>query len=160
SRPNRLSRRTTLQASVADNPSSCIRNGTSRLKADTRKWPLPQQGSSMLNSARDFGQPSKVPAAGVPSSLQRRYSISTGANPTGDAGPARRPLDPVPGTPPSPERVVQKELHHVVFGKQLCHGREGMPVDLLLAPVDLVLLLGLPELVDPAEAVVSQECRS
>ena len=63
----------------------------------------------------------------------------------------------MPGTPPGPDGIVQQELHHVVFGEQLRHRGQGSTVDLLAALVDLILPLGLPELVDPAQAVVGQE---
>ena len=43
----------------------------------SRKCPEPQHGSSTVTSAAVSGQPSKVPAAGVPSSLRRRYSRSS-----------------------------------------------------------------------------------
>ena len=44
-----------------------------------------------------------------------------------------------------------------MLGEELRDGRQGPSVDLLAALVDLVLLLGLPELVDPAQAVVGGE---
>ena len=61
SSPNRFSRSTASAASRGDRPSECMRSGTSRWKALTRKWPLPQQGSSKVNSRSVFGHPSNVP---------------------------------------------------------------------------------------------------
>ena len=52
---------------------------------------------------------------------------------------------------------MQEELDHVVLGEQLRHRGQGPPVDLVAALVDLVLLLGLPELVHPSQAVVGDE---
>src|SRR5262244_1645396 len=48
----------------------------------------------MVNSLKLLGQPSNVPAAGVPSSRQRKYSISTGACPLGTPAPPGGPLMP------------------------------------------------------------------
>src|ERR1700687_3464356 len=71
----------------------------------------------------------------------------------GHTGPAGWSLDPAPGTPPRADRVVQQELHHVVFGKEWGNRGERVPVDLLAALVDFVFPLGLPELIHPAKAV-------
>ena len=57
-------------------PSSSIRILRSMSAAATRKWPEPMQGSMTVISAARSGQPSNVPAAGVPSSRKRRYSQS------------------------------------------------------------------------------------
>src|SRR5712692_10191389 len=80
--------------------------------------------------------------------------------PIGNTGSTGRSLDPVPCTPPGPDGVVQQELHHVRLGEKLRDGRERAAVDLFAALINLLLLLGLPELVDPAETVVSDECIS
>ncbi len=52
---------------------------------------------------------------------------------------------------------MQQELDHVVFGEQLRHGRQRAAVDLVAALVHLFLPARLPELVDPAQAIVGQE---
>ena len=59
--------------------------------------------------------------------------------------------------PPGAQAVLEQELHHVVFGEELGDGVEVGAADLALAAVDLVLFLRLPELVDPAQAVVGRE---
>ena len=82
-----------------------------------------------------------------------------GALALGDARPPGQSRDPVPGAPPRPDGVVEQELHHVMLGEKLGDGGERPPVDLLAALVDLVLLLALPELVDPPERVVGGEDR-
>ena len=69
----------------------------------------------------------------------------------------RTPLIRVSADPPRPQRVVQQELHHVGLGEELCHRRQLAGADLDLGPVDLVLLPGLPELVDPAERIARPE---
>ncbi len=74
SSPKRLSRRTASCASGARSPSSSARICQSIEKASTRKWPDPQHGSITVTSAIRSGQPSKAPAAGRPSSSNRRYS--------------------------------------------------------------------------------------
>jgi hypothetical protein len=55
--------------------------------------------------------------------------------------------------PPGAQRVVQQEVHHVRLGEQLGDGGQLVGADLHFRRVDLVLALGLPELVDPAQAV-------
>ena len=55
--------------------------------------------------------------------------------------------------PPRAERVIEQEVHHVVLGEQLRDGRQLIGADLVLRLVDRFLLVGLPELIDPAEAV-------
>ena len=62
--------------------------------------------------------------------------------------------------PPGAERVVQQEEDHVVLGEELRDGRQLVGADLHLGLVDLVLLVRLPELVDPAEAVIGLEHRA
>ena len=52
---------------------------------------------------------------------------------------------------------MQQELHHVGLGEKLGHRRQLAGADLDLGPVDLVLLPGLPELVDPTERVARPE---
>jgi len=59
----------------------------------------------------------------------------------------------VPPYPPSAERVLQQEVHHVGLGEELRDGADAVAADLLLALVDLVLPLRLPVLVDPAQGV-------
>ena len=59
--------------------------------------------------------------------------------------------------PPGTERVVEQELHHVVLCEELGDGGEFAGADLDPGSVDLVLALGLPELVGPAERVVGAE---
>ena len=61
------------------------------------------------------------------------------------------------GCPPGPERVLEQEADHVVLGEELRHRAEVGAADLALGGVDLVLLLALPVLVDPAEAIVRGE---
>ena len=61
------------------------------------------------------------------------------------------------GCPPGPERVLEQEADHVVLGEELRHRAEVGAADLALGGVDLVLLLTLPVLVDPAEAIVRGE---
>ena len=78
SRPCRFSLITRSTASAALRPSLVMRIGTSIKNAATKKCPEPQQGSRSLNSARQSGQLSKFPAAGVPSSIARRYVSFTG----------------------------------------------------------------------------------
>ncbi|MPM04009.1 hypothetical protein SDC9_50276 [bioreactor metagenome] len=58
-----------------------------------------------------------------------------------------------PCRPPGPQGVVQQKGHHVGLGEELGDGGQFPRPDLDLGRVDLVLLLGLPELVDPAQAV-------
>ena len=52
---------------------------------------------------------------------------------------------------------MQQEEDHVVLGEELGDRRQLVGADLHLGLVDLVLLVRLPELVDPAEAVVGLE---
>ena len=59
--------------------------------------------------------------------------------------------------PPSPQRVVEQEVHHVGLGEELGDGRQLVGANLHLRGVDFVLSLGLPELVDPAQAVAGLE---
>ena len=54
---------------------------------------------------------------------------------------------------------MQQEEDHVVLGEELRDRRQLVGADLHLGLVDLVLLVRLPELVDPAEAVVGLEHR-
>ena len=54
---------------------------------------------------------------------------------------------------------MEKELHHVGLSKELCDSRKFVRPDLDPARVDLVFLLGLPELVDPAERITRLEHR-
>ena len=61
--------------------------------------------------------------------------------------------------PPCAKRVVQQEEDHVVLGEELCDSRQFVCADLDLRLVDLVFLVRLPELVDPAEAVIRLEDR-
>ena len=63
----------------------------------------------------------------------------------------------MPGRPPRAERVLEQEADHVVLGEELGHRRDVGAADLALGGVDLLLLLRLPELVDPAERVVGGE---
>ena len=67
----------------------------------------------------------------------------------------------MPGRPPRAEGVLEQEPDHVVLGEQLGHRPEVRAADLALRGVDLVLLVLLPELVDPAQRVVGSErlCR-
>ena len=101
-----------------------------------------------VTSATRAGQPSNVPAAGVPSSRKRRYSHSR----------EERAVR-VPARPPGAERVLQQEPDHVVLGEELGHRRQVGAADLVAALVDLVLALALPELVDPAQGIVGGEQR-
>ena len=126
-------------------PSSSIRILRSMSAAATRKWPEPMQGSMTVISAARSGQPSKVPAAGVPSSRKRRYSHSLQERAVGMAA-----------RPPGAERVLEQEADHVVLGEELGHRRQVGAADLVAGLVDLLLALGLPELVDPAEGVVGR----
>jgi len=52
---------------------------------------------------------------------------------------------------------MEEEEHHVVLGEELGHCRQLVGSDLDAAPVDLVFLFRLPELVGPAEGVVGGE---
>ena len=52
---------------------------------------------------------------------------------------------------------MQQEEHHVVLGEELGHRRQFVGADLLPAGVDLVFLLGLPELIGPAQGIVTSE---
>lgn len=61
------------------------------------------------------------------------------------------------GYPPSAERVLQQEAHHVVLGEQLRHGRDVGTADLDAGVVDSFFLGRLPELVDPAESILRRE---
>jgi hypothetical protein len=61
--------------------------------------------------------------------------------------------------PPGPQGVVEQEADHVGLGKELGDGRQLPCTDLDFGGVDLVLLLGLPELIDPTEAVGGGEDR-
>ena len=58
-----------------------------------------------------------------------------------------------PCRPPGPQGVVEQEAHHVGLGEELGNSGQLPGSDLDLGGVDLVLLLGLPELIDPAKAV-------
>ena len=53
---------------------------------------------------------------------------------------------------------MEEELHHVILGEELGDGREFVGTDLFAGLVDLVLPLGLPELVGPAEGIVGAKC--
>jgi hypothetical protein len=59
--------------------------------------------------------------------------------------------------PPRTQRVVEQELHHVGFGEELGDGGQLVRTDFDFGGVDLVLALGLPELIDPAQAVAGLE---
>ena len=61
--------------------------------------------------------------------------------------------------PPGPQGVVEQEADHVGLGEELGDGGQLPRTDLDLGGVDLVLLLGLPELIDPAKAVGGGEDR-
>src|ERR1019366_3723101 len=58
---------------------------------------------------------------------------------------------------PRAERVIEQEVHHVVFGEQLRDSGQFIGADFLARSVDLILPLRLPELIAPAEAVVGGE---
>ena len=58
---------------------------------------------------------------------------------------------------PSAERVIQEEVHHVILGEQLRDRREFVRANLVAGLIDPLLLLALPELVTPAQAVVGGE---
>ena len=70
-----------------------------------------------------------------------------------------RPLCEKPACPPSTHGVVEEEPHHVGLGEELGDGREFVGSDLSLARVYLVLPVGLPVLVGPAERIVRVEDR-
>ncbi|PJA58491.1 MAG: hypothetical protein CO164_02245 [Rhodocyclales bacterium CG_4_9_14_3_um_filter_68_10] len=75
SSPNRLSRSTASMATSADICSSAARVAASIGSANTRKCPLPMQGSSSVMCLAALGHPSNVPAAGrhgFPSSRTKR----------------------------------------------------------------------------------------
>ena len=55
---------------------------------------------------------------------------------------------------------MEQEEDHVVLGEELRDRRQLVGADLRLGLVDLVLLVRLPELIDPAEAVVGLEHRA
>src|SRR4051794_10309063 len=59
--------------------------------------------------------------------------------------------------PPSAESVLEQKADHVRLGEELCNGREVSAADLPPAVVDLLFLLALPVLIDPAERVVCDE---
>ncbi len=61
--------------------------------------------------------------------------------------------------PPGAQGVFQQEAHHVVFGEELGHRRQVGPADLAAAGVHFLLLVRLPELIDPAQAIVGREDR-
>ena len=61
------------------------------------------------------------------------------------------------GCPPGAEGVLEQEPDHVVLGEQLGHRPQVGAADLALGGVDLVLLVLLPELVDPPQRVVGRE---
>ena len=52
---------------------------------------------------------------------------------------------------------MEQEEDHVVLGEELRHRRQFVGADLALGGVDGVLLLALPELINPPEAVVGNE---
>lgn len=52
---------------------------------------------------------------------------------------------------------MQQEQDHIVLGEQLGDRRQLVGADLHLGLVDLFLLVRLPELVDPSQAVVGFE---
>src|SRR5258708_21732854 len=58
---------------------------------------------------------------------------------------------------PRAERIVEQEIHHVVFGEQLPDRRQFVLADLVSGGVDLVLPFRLPELVAPAKAIAGGE---
>ena len=62
-----------------------------------------------------------------------------------------------PARAPRADGVVQEEEHHVVLSEQLGDGRQFVGADLSALPVDLVLPLGLPKLVGPAERIRGRE---
>ena len=149
-----------------------MRIGTRWCSAATRKCPDPQHGSSTLSSAAVFGQPSNVPAAGrhgppSPSAprTKRRYSQPTPGRASlraqfvfglGAGGVLGGELL---ARPPRAQRVVEQELHHVRLGEELRHRGDFVRPDLHLGAVDLILLLALPELVDPPQRVGRGEDR-
>ena len=51
--------------------------------------------------------------------------------------------------PPCSQRVVEQEAHHVGLGEELRNRRQLVRTDLGSRSVHLVLLPGLPELIDP-----------
>ena len=59
--------------------------------------------------------------------------------------------------PPGAERVVQQEEHHIMLGEQLRDSGQLVGADLVARFIDLLLMLGLPELIDPAQAIISSE---
>ena len=59
--------------------------------------------------------------------------------------------------PPSPQRVVQQKVHHVGFGEKLGHSRQFISTYLDFRRIDLVFTLGLPELINPAQAVAGMK---
>src|SRR5437870_1917289 len=58
---------------------------------------------------------------------------------------------------PCTNRVMKQEEHHVVLREQLGNRWQFIRADLLPRTIDLVLPLGLPELIGPPERVVSGE---
>ena len=66
-------------------------------------------------------------------------------------------LGQTPRRPPSSQGIVEQESHHIGLSKKLGHGGQFSGTDLHFGGVDLILFLGLPELVHPAEAIISSE---
>src|SRR3989442_6256599 len=64
-------------------------------------------------------------------------------------------LGPQPCRPPCADGVVEEKQHHVVLSKQLCDGWQSLARDLVAGGVNLIFALRLPELIDPAQAVLS-----
>ena len=58
---------------------------------------------------------------------------------------------------PRAERIVQQEVHHVLFGEQLRNCRQFVSANLVAGCIDLVLPLRLPELIAPAQAIARGE---
>src|SRR5262249_37198205 len=61
----------------------------------------------------------------------------------------------MPTCPPCTERILEQESNHIVFGEQLGYGPEVGAANLSFGSVYLVLFILLPELIYPAERVIS-----
>ena len=164
-------------ASSTETRSSAIRSRTRSSNASTRKWPLPQQGIENAQG-RGFNGPIGEGASG--GSPRARplvaFVLFTGGAHEAHVGevvatpriqthqPPKfllvggiprhiRAIGQNPAHAPRADGVVQEEQHHVVLGEQLGDGRQFVGADLPLLPIDLLLPLGLPELVGPAERI-------
>ncbi len=147
SSPKRLSRGRHRRPRPAMRPSSSIAHLAEHLEGGDQEVPRAAAGvhhGDLGDAAR--ASPRSVPAAGVPSSSKRRYSHSV-----------RSGLSGWRAAHQAPSEFSSRKRHHVVLGEELGHRGEVGAADLALGGVDLLLLLGLPELVDPAEGVVGGE---